>query len=631
MDAISHGAQDGKAAPRGRYLLGLSLAAVGVVYGDIGTSPLYAVRECFKGEHGVAVSSANVLGVLSLIFWTIVVVVTLKYHVYVLRADNRGEGGILALMALVHGKVAGRARWLVLVLGLFGAALLYADGVLTPAISVLGAMEGLEVGHARFAAYVVPLSVAILLGLFLFQRKGSAGVGAVFGPVILVWFAVIGVLGLRGIALHPGVLAAVNPVHAVRFFLANRVAGFLVLGAVFLVATGGEALYADLGHFHERAIQLDWFSVVGPSLLLNYFGQGALVLARPESVDNPFYLLAPPWGRYALLVLSTMAAIIASQAIISGSFSLTRQAVQLGYLPRIRIRHTSMREIGQIYIPTVNWLLMIATIAVVVGFQNSSNVASAYGVALTTTMLITTLLAYVVTRRLWRWKLWQSLAVTAVFLTADLSFFGSMIVKIVAGGWFPLAVGALVFTIMATWHRGRALLAKQVQENIVPLEDFLELLKVEPSVRVPGTAVYMTSNPTGTPPALMNTFLHVHTVHERVLLITIVIEEVSRVDDGVRVRVEELKEGFTRIVARYGFMESPDVVALLARGDTPSPPIEYTTFFLGNEVVLPEGQGGMARWRTHVFSFLARNAVRPTAFFNIPADRVVEIGSQISM
>ncbi len=631
MGATLDHAQAGRAAPRGRYLLGLSLAAVGIVYGDIGTSPLYAVHECFLGEHGVGVSAGNVLGVLSLIFWTIVVVVTLKYHVYVLRADNRGEGGILALMALVHGKVAGRARWLVLVLGLFGAALLYADGVLTPAISVLGAIEGLEVDHPTFAAYVVPLSVAILIALFFFQRQGTAGVGAVFGPVIVVWFVVIGLLGIRGIMLHPGVLAAVNPIHAIRFFVTNKMTGFLVLGAVFLVATGGEALYADLGHFHERAIQLDWFCVVGPSLLLNYFGQGALVLAKPESVQNPFYLLAPGWARLPLLLLATAAAIIASQAIISGSFSLTRQAVQLGYLPRLRIRHTSTREIGQIYVPSVNWLLMLATVAVVIGFRTSSNVAGAYGVALTMTMLITTLLAYVVTRRLWRWKLWQSLAVTAVFLTADLSFFGSMIVKIVAGGWFPLAVGALVFTIMTTWQRGRALLAERVQENIVPLDDFLELLTIEPNVRVPGTAVYMTSNPNGAPPALMNTFMHNHTVHEHVILLTVVIEEVSRVDDRDRVRVEELSRGFTRLVARFGFMESPDVIALLARPDTPSPVIEYTTFFLGNEIVLPEGHGGMARWRTHLFSFLARNAVRPTTFFNLPAHRVVEIGSQISI
>jgi KUP system potassium uptake protein len=627
-ETASHGR---RAAPRGRYLVGLSLAAIGVVYGDIGTSPLYAVRECFYGAHPVGVSAGNVLGVLSLIFWTVVVVVTLKYHVYVLRADNRGEGGILALMALVHRRVLGRARWVVLMLGLFGAALLYADGVLTPAISVLGAMEGLEVGHASLGPYIVPFTVVILVGLFIFQRRGTAGVGAVFGPVILVWFATLAVLGVRGILLNPGVLAAINPVHAVRFFVANGEAGFLVLGAVFLVATGGEALYADLGHFHERAIQLDWFCVVAPSLLLNYFGQGALVLSDPSTARNPFYLMAPPWAHYPLLILATMAAIIASQAIISGAFSLTRQAVQLGYLPRLFVRHTSEREIGQIYVPQVNWLLMVATVAVVIGFKSSSNVASAYGVALTATMLITTLLAFVVTRRLWGWKLWMSLSVTAVFLIADLSFFGSMIVKLFAGGWFPLAVGALVFMIMTTWHRGRTLLGKQIQESIVPLDDFFELMTVEPTTRVPGTAVFMTSNPTGTPPALMNNFEHNHAVHEQVVLLTVIIEELAHVDEDERVQVDHLEHGFTRIVARYGFMESPDIVALLARDDTPTPSIEHTTFFLGNEIVLPDGRAGMRRWRTRVFSYLARNAVRPTTFFNIPSRRVMEIGSQVSM
>ncbi|MEO8183315.1 MAG: potassium transporter Kup [Deltaproteobacteria bacterium] len=612
-------------------MFGLSLAAVGVVYGDIGTSPLYAVRECFYGPHGVGVSPGNVLGVLSLIFWTVVVVVTLKYHVYVLRADNRGEGGILALMALVHGRVAGRVRWVVLMLGLFGAALLYADGVLTPAISVLGAMEGLAVGNSSFDGYVVPLSVVILVGLFFFQRRGTAGVGAIFGPVIIVWFITIAVLGIRGILLHPGVFAALNPIHAVRFFMADGLAGFLVLGAVFLVATGGEALYADLGHFHERAIQLDWFCLVAPCLLLNYLGQGALVLTDPEAAQNPFYLLAPSWGRYPLLVLATMAAIIASQAIISGAFSLTRQAVQLGYLPRVLIKHTSAKQQGQIYVPQVNWLLMVATIAVVVGFQNSSNVASAYGVALTTTMLITTLLAFVVTRRLWGWSLWMSVGVTAVFLVGDLAFFGSMIVKLLAGGWFPLAVGALVFTVMTTWHRGRMLLAKQIQESAVPLADFFELMIAERAIRAPGTAVFMTSNPTGTPPALMNNFLHNHVVHEQVVLITIKIEEMARVDDHERVTVEHLKNEFTRVVAHYGFMESPDVVALLERQDTPTPPLEHTTFFLGNEIVLPEGRSGMFRWRMRLFAFLARNAGRPTIFFNIPTRRVMEIGSQVSM
>ena len=624
----AHGARE---APRGRYLLGLSLVAVGVVYGDIGTSPLYAIRECIRGEHGVGVSTPAVFGVLSLVFWTIVVVVTLKYHVYVLRADNKGEGGILALMALVHGQVKGRARALVVALGLFGAALLYADGVLTPAISVLGAMEGLEVGHAAFAQYVVPLSVIILIVLFLFQRHGTAGIGAVFGPIMVVWFLVLAVLGVHGILLHPGVLAAVNPVYAIRFFVDHGTVGFLVLGAVFLVATGGEALYADLGHFHERAIQVDWFCLVAPCLLLNYFGQGALVLGNPAAADNPFYLLAPSWGHYPLLLLSTMAAIIASQAIISGAFSLTRQAVQLGYLPRMLIKHTSARQEGQIYVPQVNALLAVATVAVVVGFESSSNVASAYGVALTATMLITTLLAFVVTRRLWHWPLWLSLVVTGVFLTADTAFFGSMIVKLFSGGWFPLAVGALVFLVMTTWRRGRSLLAEKIEESLVPLDDFFELMQVEPTARVPGTAVFMTSNPRGTPPALLHNFLHNHVVHERVLLLTILVEEMAHVRDDERVRVEPLEHGFTRIVAHYGFMETADLVALFARTDTPSPPLEHTTFFLGNEIVLPEGHSRMYRWRMRLFAFLARNAVRPTTFFHIPTQRVMEIGSQVKM
>lgn len=620
-----------KETPRGRYLAALSLAAIGVVYGDIGTSPLYAVRECFYGPHKVAVSEGNVLGVLSLIFWTVVIVVTLKYHIYVLRADNKGEGGILALMALVHRRVRGLNRWIVMVLGLFGASLLYADGVLTPAISVLGAMEGLDVGNIGLGKFIVPVSVIILVGLFLFQKRGTAGIGAVFGPIIVVWFIVLAVLGIRGIILHPDVLSALNPIYAIRFFAENGFAGFLVLGAVFLVATGGEALYADLGHFHERAIQIDWFFVVAPSLLLNYFGQGALVLSNPDTASNPFYLLAPSWAQIPLLILATMAAIIASQAIISGSFSLTRQAVLLGYLPRMKITHTSAKEIGQIYIPQVNWILMIATIAVVIGFENSSNVASAYGVALTATMLITTVLAFVVTRVIWRWKLWQSIAVTAVFLTADIAFFGSMIVKLFAGGWFPIAIGGAVFIVMTTWYLGKNLLAQKVQERIISLEDFYALIESKKPSRAPGTAVFMTKNVSGTPPALMNNFLYNNTVHEKVVLLTILVDEVPYVSEADRVKTEPLKNGFTRVIAHYGFMENPDVLALLARDDTPTPQIAETTFFLGNEIVLPEGNSTMMRWRAHLFAYLARNATRPLTFYNVPTSRVMEIGSQIPM
>ncbi|MBI2944836.1 MAG: potassium transporter Kup [Candidatus Wallbacteria bacterium] len=636
IETASEGTADGphghtQEHPTGRRLFGLCMAALGVVYGDIGTSPLYAVRECFTGPHKVDVVASNILGVLSLIFWALVLVVTVKYHVYVLRADNRGEGGIMALMALVRGKVDGRARTAVLWLGLFGAALLYADGVLTPAISVLGAIEGLEVLNPLFGQYVVPFSVVILIGLFFFQSRGTAGIGAIFGPVILVWFSTLALLGIASISRHPSVLAAVDPRHAWRFFADNGVPGFLVLGAVFLVATGGEALYADLGHFGERPIQLDWFCLVGPSLLLNYFGQGALLLSEPQAAQNPFYLLAPEWGRYPLLVLATMAAIIASQAIISGAFSVTRQAVQLGYLPRVAVTHTSESQIGQIYVPAVNWLLMVATIGVVVGFRSSSNVASAYGVALTTTMLITTLLAFVVTRRLWGWSLWLAGTVTATFMVLDLAFFGATMVKVFAGGWFPLAVGAAILLVMTTWQRGRELLAERIQEGIVPLEDFFELMHVEPTTRVPGAAVFMASNPEGTPLALMNNFLHNHTVHERVVLLTIQTEEVPYVDEEKRVTVKPLRDGFVRFIARYGFMESPDVMALLKRQETPLPSLEYTTFILGHETVIAEGGSSLWSWRAILFAFLSRNATRPTTYFNIPSRRVLEIGTQISI
>ncbi|HKB94682.1 MAG TPA: KUP/HAK/KT family potassium transporter, partial [Gaiellaceae bacterium] len=458
MEILAPAIPDSAAEPRSSRLALLALTALGVVYGDIGTSPLYAIHECFYGEHGVAVNRENVLGVMSLIVWTLILVVTLKYHVYVLRADNRGEGGILALMALVRAKVGGHWRHWLVVIGLFGAALLYADGVLTPAISVLGAVEGLAVVAPAFAKLVVPASAVILVGLFLFQRRGTAGVGAVFGPVMLVWFSTLAVLGVSGILRDPSVLTAINPIHAVRFLAHGGAGSFLVLGAVFLVATGGEALYADLGHFGERPIQIDWFCLVGLSLTLNYFGQCALVLTEPSAAVNPFYLLAPEWARLPLLVLATMAAIIASQAIISGSFSLTRQAVQLGYLPRIEIIHTSATEIGQIYIPAVNWLLGVATIGVVLAFESSSHVASAYGVALTTTMVITTLLASLAARKIWGWPAWLAAIVTIVFLIPDSSFFGAAMLKIPDGGWFPLVVAIAILLLMTSWEKGREVL-----------------------------------------------------------------------------------------------------------------------------------------------------------------------------
>jgi KUP system potassium uptake protein len=621
------------AAPRGKRLMVLSLTALGIVYGDIGTSPLYAVRECFYGSHGVGVTPDNILGVLSLIFWALVIVVTVKYHVYIIRADNHGEGGILALMALVRAKVAGRAQWLVVVLGLFGASLLYADGVLTPAISVLGAVEGLVVINPLFSEYVASVSVAILIGLFLFQRRGTAGVGAVFGPVTLVWFSTIAVLGIGGIIENPGVLLAVNPLHAVHFFLDNGLGGFLVLGAVFLVATGGEALYADLGHFGERPIQIDWFCLVGPSLLLNYFGQGALLLSHPEAAPNPFYLLAPAWGRYPLLILATLAAIIASQAIISGAFSLTRQAVQLGYLPRLTIIHTSPTDIGQIYVPAINWALMVVTIWVVINFRSSSDVAGAYGVALTMTMLITTLLSFVVARRLWGWNLWLATAVTATFLAADVSFFAATIVKIFAGGWFPILIGAIVFMLMTTWRRGRQILAQRLQSGQLPLPDFVLDLQASDLPRVKGMAVFMTGNTDGTPQTLLHHIKHNRMLHERVVLVTVVTEEIPHVPPAQRLEFTALGGNVFRVIGHYGFMEDPDVPALLegcAQYGLDFDPM-MSSYFLGHETLVTTKRPGMHMWREQLFAFMSRNALRATTYFRIPPNRVVELGAMVEL
>jgi len=494
MEAHSH------PRPGRRQLAALSLSVLGIVYGDIGTSPLYSLRECFHGEHAVAPTPDNVRGVLSLIFWAILIIVTLKYHVYVLRADNRGEGGILALMALVRPVVASaRVRALLVGLGLFGAALLYGDGVITPAISVLSAVEGLDVATSVFRPFILPLTVGILIGLFLIQRRGTAGIGAIFGPVMLVWFSTLAVLGISGIARNPAVLRAVDPRYAWHFMTHMGWQGFLVLGAVFLVATGGEALYADMGHFGELPIQIDWFSLVAPSLLLNYFGQGALLVHDPAASFNPFYRLAPSWALYPLVALATAATVIASQAVISGAFSVTRQAIQLGYLPRMDIVQTSNVAFGQIYIPTINWLLMLATVGLVLGFRTSSSLAAAYGIAVTTTMVITTLLAFFVTRRLWHWNLWAAGAVTLAFLTVDLAFFGANMIKILQGGWFPLLVAGIVYLLMVTWQQGRHIVAEKLLERSLPLAEFLKHLKPDDPHRVPGTAVFLTTVPRGRP------------------------------------------------------------------------------------------------------------------------------------
>jgi KUP system potassium uptake protein len=621
---------------RGNHrVLSLSFLALGIVYGDIGTSPLYAMRECFYGSHPVALTPGNILGVLSLIFWSLVIVVTIKYHVYVLRFDNRGEGGILALMGLVGMvKTLGpKVRRTLLILGVFGAALLYGDGIITPAISVLSAVEGLEVATPLFRPYVSPLTIIVLVILFFFQRRGTAGIGAVFGPVMLVWFSTLALMGIRGILWHPSVLFALNPWHAVRFFLENGGHGFLVLGAVFLVTTGGEALYADLGHFGEKPIQIDWFSIVGPSLVLHYFGQGALLIRNPAAAHNPFYLLAPKWALYPLVGLATIATVIASQAIISGVFSLTRQAIQLGYLPRMEIVHTSRAEIGQVYMPWVNWALMVATIALVIGFRSSTNLAGAYGVAVSTTMIITTLLAYVVARELLGWSVALAGAITAAFLFCDIAFLAANLFKIADGGWFPLLVATIVFTVMTTWRRGRQILNARLHDGALSPEDFVASIRGRSPVRVPGTAVFMHRSREVIPSALLHSLKHYKALHKNVILLTVLAEEVSHLRDDERMQFEELGEGIYRVTGRYGYMEEPDIPALLARVSDehalPTPPMD-TTYFLGREtLIVTDRPSGMVKWREKLFASMTRNAESASRFFRLPPNRVVELGAQI--
>jgi len=617
--------------PRGKRLALLSLGALGIVYGDIGTSPLYSLRECFHGVHAVAPTPANVLGVLSLVFWALVITVTLKYVVYVLRADNRGEGGILALLALVRSAVGkGRRGTILLVLGLFGAALLYGDGMITPAISVLSAVEGLQVATPLFSPYIVPITIAILIGLFTLQRRGTGGIGAIFGPVMLVWFVTLAVLGVSWLVREPSVLAAVDPLHAVRFFARNGRQGFLVLGSVFLVATGGEALYADMGHFGARPIQIDWFSIVAPALLLNYFGQGAFLVSHPQSSLHPFYHLAPDWALYPLVALSTFATVIASQAVISGAFSLTRQAVQLGYLPRIEIVHTSLEEIGQIYIPGVNRVLMLATIGLVLGFRSSDRLAAAYGVAVTATMVITTLLAFILARRVWRWPLWLAGLVTLGFLIVDLAFFGANIVKVADGGWFPLVVGFVVYSLMSTWQTGRQKIAAELSLGALPFTEFVAHARPGSPHRVPGAAIFMSRDPVATPVALLHNLKHNKVLHEKVVMLTILTEEIPQVPRRQRVRLEDLGKGFFRVTARYGFMENPSVgeVLELTRAQGLDLPPMSATFFLSRETLVASPRSG---WRERLFAYMARNAVRPTDFYRIPPNRVIELGMQVKL
>ncbi|MBC8144958.1 MAG: potassium transporter Kup [bacterium] len=613
----------------------LSLAALGIVYGDIGTSPLYSMRECFHGPHAIAASPANVLGVLSLIFWALIVIVSVKYLIFILRADNRGEGGILALMALASPGAHPRpktAKWVLVLFGLFGAALLYGDGMITPAISVLSAVEGLKVATPFFEPYVIPITIVVLIGLFVVQSKGTAKIGALFGPVMIIWFATLAVLGLYQALQHPSVFGAINPSYAVSFFARNGWHGFLVLGSVFLVVTGGEALYADMGHFGIKPIRITWFALVLPALMMNYFGQGALLVYNPSAAVNPFYRMAPDWALYPLVILSTAATVIASQALISGAFSLTRQAVQLGYVPRMRIEHTSIREIGQIYIPAVNWALMISCISLVIGFGSSSNLAAAYGISVTGTMMITTILFFVVARERWKWSLPVAASVSIVFLIVDLAFFGANVVKILQGGWFPLAVAALIFTLMTTWKSGRGILTARLKESTLPVENFLDDSRLGSLARVSGTAVFMFGSQ-GTPPALLHNIKHNKVLHETNVLLTVRTEEVPHVTEEERVSVSQLSHGFWRIVIRYGFMEDPDIPVVL-RGvkieGLSLKPMD-TTFFLGREVLIATKLPGMAIWREHLFAWMSQNARSATSFFQLPANRVVELGTQVEI
>jgi KUP system potassium uptake protein len=621
--------------PRGSYLAALTVGALGIVYGDIGTSPLYALRECFHGTHGIAPTRENVLGVLSLIFWSLTLIISVKYLVFVMRADNNGEGGILALLALVSQQPGSRGgtRKGLIALGLFGAALLYGDGMITPAVSVLGAVEGLKVTTALFEPYIVPLTIAILVGLFVIQSHGTERIGFLFGPVMIVWFITIAALGVRWIVRDPHVLVAFNPAHALEFFRNNGWHAFVVLGSVFLVVTGGEALYADMGHFGRRPIRVAWFGLVLPALLLNYLGQGAMVINLPETAAQPFYLLAPRWLLYPLVGLATMAAIIASQALISGAFSLTRQAIQLGYSPRLDIEYTSPQQQGQIYMPQVNWILMLATVGLVVGFRSSSALAAAYGIAVTSTMVITTLLAYLVARRSWGVARPIAGSLAAFFLFIELGFFAANIIKIPHGGWFPLVIGAMLYLLLSTWKRGRALLASRLRERLYPFERFMQDIAAEPPHRVPGTAVFMTSNLVGTPPTLLHNLEHNHVLHERVILLTVVTSDVPHVAEADRLAVDPLGHGFFRVTLRYGFMEEPDVPGALMSGAEHGLAIavEHTTFFLGMETLLSTQREGMPRWRERLFALMSRNAVRATSFFRIPPERVVELGMQIEL
>jgi len=617
------------------HLLVLALGALGVVYGDIGTSPLYAIRECFHGLHAIALNETNIFGVLSLVFWSLTVVVTFKYVVFILQADNRGEGGIFALLALLlrtKENMSARSYGVAVLAAVFGAALLYGDGLITPAISVLSAIEGLKVATEASEPFIIPLTCGILFLLFYVQRKGTRQIGRYFGPVMIIWFLTIASFGIKAVISDPRVITAMNPLYAIDFFFTNRLHGLVVLGSVVLCITGGEALYADMGHFSPRAIRLSWLALAFPALVLNYFGQGALLLSHPETAFNPFYGLVPRMLLYPAVTLATVAAIIASQAMISGVFSLTQQAIQLGYLPRLRVVHTSAYQRGQIYLPEINWAMMLGCIGLVLAFRESSRLAGAYGIAVTATMGITSIIYYLVITRLWKWSFWKAGFLMGLFILFDASYLGANLLKIVDGGWFTLGVAILLTISMVTWKDGRKALGELMTPRL-SMDLFLKDVAQSKPYRISGTAIFMSVNPKGVSGALLHHYKHHKVLYEKVILLSILAHDLPRIDKKDRLVLEDLGQGFYRITAYYGFMETPRVPELLAlagRMGLQTDPAS-TTFFLGRESLFTTGKSKMAQWRKVLFSMLSRNAMNPTNYFDIPPDRVIEIGTQVRL
>jgi KUP system potassium uptake protein len=622
-------------SPTGKRLAILSLTALGVVYGDIGTSPLYALKECFHGAHGLPLTPANIQGVLSLIVWSLILVVSVKYLIFIMRADNRGEGGILALLALVlpSRRVGTSIRQItpLVAMGLLGAALLYADGVITPAVSVLSAIEGVSIASPALERIVLPLALVIIVGLFAVQRYGTDKVGRLFGPVMFIWFSSIAVMGVVSILKRPQVLASLNPWLGLQFMVTNGWAGLAILGTVVLSVTGAEALYADMGHFGKRPIRLAWFVMVFPALVINYFGQGALLLSQPEAIENPFYLLAPREMLYPLVALAAMAAVVASQALISGAFSLAQQSISLGYIPRFEIRHTSKVEAGQIYVPEINIALGVGTVLFVLAFQSSTRLASLYGIATVMTMAITTVLFHQVALRRWEWPAWQAWTLSGFFMLIDVAFLVANVPKILAGGWITLAIAMALVVLMATWKRGRFLVQEILGRSTLPIDLFLDDIEARKPHRVSGTAVFMTSSSEGVPPVLLHHLKHNKVLHETVMLLSIITADVPEIPPSERVKVEDLGQGFFRVRGFYGFMQTQDVRDILdhVRGRGVLCKAHDTSFYLGRELLLPSGSSPLSWWRKRLFILMARNARSATAFFNIPSNRVVELGTQI--